>query len=87
MGAPRWYRVIPQPLRWAVSGAIGLAVVGAVYGLAESIRDYPLSSWFGVTLYVLLLGAVVGFVLGVIAGTFVIAARAASRRPGGRPGH
>ncbi len=80
MRVPPWYRAIPQPLRWAVCGAIAFAGGGAGYGLAESIRDYPLSSWFGVTLYVLLLGGIVGFVLGVIAGTFSIAARAVFRR-------
>jgi ABC-type dipeptide/oligopeptide/nickel transport system permease subunit len=37
-------------------------------GIDEFVRDYPASSWFGVTLYVSLLGAVAGFVLGIIAG-------------------
>lgn len=71
---PRWYLSIPQPLRWAVGGAIIVAGVGAIYGIAESVRDYPLSSWFGVTLYVAMLGAIVGFMLGLVAG-------AVSRRP------
>ncbi len=68
MRRPRWYREIGQPLRWAVAGAIGLAAIGVVYGIAESIHDYPVSSWFGVTFYVAMLGAIVGFVLGLIAG-------------------
>jgi hypothetical protein len=71
---PRWYLSIPQPLRWAVGGAIVLAGGGGVYGIVESVRDYPLSSWFGVTLYVAMLGAAAGFVLGLISG-------AVSRRP------
>lgn len=69
MRSPNWYRDIPQPLRWAVGGMILLAGVGFVYGIVESVRDYPASSWFGVTLYVSMLGAVAGFVLGIIAGT------------------
>lgn len=56
------------PLRWAVGGTILVAGVGFVYGIAESVRDIPASSWFGVTLYVSLPGAVAGFVLGIIAG-------------------
>jgi hypothetical protein len=71
---PRWYLSIPHLLRWAVGGAIVLAGGGGVYGIVESVRDYPLSSWFGVTLYVAMLGAAAGFVLGLIAG-------AVSRRP------
>jgi hypothetical protein len=69
MRPPHWYRSIPQPLRWAVGGALVLAAVGGVYGLAEAIRDYPLSSFFGVTLYVALLGGLAGFVLGMIVAT------------------
>jgi hypothetical protein len=80
VGAPAWYRKIPQPLRWAVGGALAFALVGGAYGLAESIRDYPLSSWFGVTLYLLLLGTLGGFVLGVVAGALSIAAKAVFRR-------
>jgi len=45
-----------------------LAAVGAAYGVFESARDYPLSSWFGVILYVGMLGAVAGFLLGLVAG-------------------
>lgn len=59
---------MPQPFRWAVVGAVLLAVVGAIYGIVESVRDYPVGSWFGVTLYVAMLAASVGFVLGLIAG-------------------
>jgi hypothetical protein len=77
---PRWYRAIPQPLRWAVGGMIALGGVAAVFGVAESVRDYPVSSWFGVTLYVSALGASAGFVLGVIAGALSLLAAALSRR-------
>jgi hypothetical protein len=63
-----WYRSIPQPLRWGVAGALLFAAVGAVGGIVESVRDYPLGSWFGVILYVSMLGAVAGFVLGLIVG-------------------
>jgi len=45
-----------------------LAGVGGVYGIVEAIREYPFTSWFGVILYVAVLGAVGGFVLGLIAG-------------------
>lgn len=45
-----------------------LAGVGGVYGIGEAIRDYPFTSWFGVILYVAVLGAVAGFVLGLVAG-------------------
>jgi ABC-type uncharacterized transport system permease subunit len=45
-----------------------LAGVGGVYGIVEAIREYPFSSWFGVILYVVILGAVAGFVLGLFAG-------------------
>jgi hypothetical protein len=45
-----------------------LAAVGAVYGFVESIRDYPFSSWFGVTIYVAMVAALVGFVVGLMAG-------------------
>jgi ABC-type amino acid transport system permease subunit len=45
-----------------------LAGVGGIYGIVEAIRDYPFASWFGVTLYVAVLGALGGFVLGLIAG-------------------
>ena len=69
MRLPAWYRAFPQPLRWAVAGTILLAVVGGSYGIVESVRDYPVSSWFGVTTYVALLGAIAGFVLGLAAGT------------------
>jgi hypothetical protein len=75
---PFWYRAIRQPLRWAVAGAIVLAGVGAVYGFVESIRDYAISAWFGVILYVAVLGAIAGFVLGLIAG----ARRRLARRAG-----
>jgi hypothetical protein len=68
MRRPGWYAAIDQPLRWAVAGAIGLGAVGVVYGIAESIRDYPVSSWFGVILYVTVIAAVAGFVLGLVAG-------------------
>ena len=47
-----------------------LAALGAVYGVVESVRDYPLSSWFGVILYIGMLGSIAGFVLGLIAGAF-----------------
>jgi hypothetical protein len=77
---PRWYRAIPQPLRWACGGAVALACVGAVYGLTESVRDYPASSWFGVTLYVTMLGALVGFLLGLFTGTVSLVAGRAARR-------
>lgn len=69
MRLPGWYRAVPQPLRWAVAGAIVLAAVGAIYGVFESVRDYSLSSWFGVILYVGMLGALAGFLLGFVAGT------------------
>ena len=36
---PRWY-LFPQPLRWAVGGAIILAGVGATYGIVDSVRDF-----------------------------------------------
>ena len=68
MRLPRWYLSIPHVLRWAVGGAIVLAAAGAVYGVAEAVAQYPVSSWFGVTLYVAMLGALAGFVLGMIAG-------------------
>jgi hypothetical protein len=70
MRMPDWLREVPQPLRSAVAGMIGLAGVGAIYGLVESARDYPLSGWFGVTLYVAFVGAVAGFLIGLIAGAF-----------------
>jgi ABC-type uncharacterized transport system permease subunit len=44
-------------------------IVGVAYGFAESIHHYPLSSWFGVTFYVALLGALAGSLLGLIAGS------------------
>jgi hypothetical protein len=50
-------------------GAVLLALVGAIYGIVESIRDYPLGSWFGVTLYVAMLGASAGLVLGLTPGS------------------
>lgn len=59
---------VPQPLRWASVGAVLLAVLGTTYGFIESIRDYPLSSWFGVTLYVTMLASTAGFILGFLAG-------------------
>ncbi len=68
MRSPHWYRDIAQPLRWAAGGTILLGCVGFVYGIVESVQDYPASSWFGVTLYVTMLGAFAGFVLGIIAG-------------------
>lgn len=68
VSAPSWLAEMPQPLRWAVVGAVLLAVVGAIYGIVESIRDYPLGSWFGVTLYVAMIGAAAGFVLGLATG-------------------
>lgn len=58
-----------------------MAVIGAVYGLAESFRDYPPSSWFGVTLYVTMLGAIAGFLLGITAGLLSRIATTLSRRP------
>lgn len=70
MRLPGWYRAISQPLRWAVGGALVLAALGAIYGVVESVRDYPRSSWFGVILYVGMLGSVAGFVVGLIAGAF-----------------
>jgi hypothetical protein len=69
MHLPASYRAIPQPLRWAVAGAVVLAAIGGLYGIVESIRDYPVTSWFGVILYVAMLGAGAGFVLGLGAGT------------------
>jgi hypothetical protein len=40
----------------------------AVFGAVESLRDYPVSSWFGVILYVALLGSVAGLALGLAIG-------------------
>lgn len=68
MRPPRWYCSIPQPLRWAVGSAIILAGVGGIYGVVESVRHYPLSSWFGVTLYLAMLGALAGLLIGLIVG-------------------
>jgi hypothetical protein len=42
----------------------GAAAIG---GLVEAIEVYPLSSWFGVTLYMVMLGSVAGFALGLLA--------------------
>src|SRR5664279_4971585 len=64
--APRWHPEVPQPLRWAVLGTIAFGIVGAAYGLAESVHDYLLGSWFGVTLYVAIFGALAGFIFGLI---------------------
>ena len=74
MRPPRWYRAIPQPFHWGAGGAIVVAVAGAAYGVFESVRDYPLSSWFGVTLFLTMLGTLAGFLLGFIAGTFAFVA-------------
>ena len=38
---PRWYRTLPQPARWTVAGALPLAGVGIIYGIVESVTDYP----------------------------------------------
>jgi hypothetical protein len=65
---PLWYLSIPQPLRWAIGSAIALGGAAAVGGFVEAVLLYPLSSWFGVTLYLAMLGALAGFVLGVVAG-------------------
>ena len=66
----RWYGTVPQPLRWALGGGTILGVLGAVYGIAEAIHDYPLSSWLAVTMYVALLGGFAGFVVGLFVGLF-----------------
>jgi membrane associated rhomboid family serine protease len=77
---PAWYRRIPQPVRWAVGGAMLFAAIGGVYGVIESLRDYPASSWFGVTVYVSMLGAVAGFLIGVVAGAVLPFAASYLRR-------
>jgi hypothetical protein len=55
-----------------VLGTIAFGIVGAAYGLAESVHDYPLSyplsSWFGVTLYVAIFGALAGFIFSLLQG-------------------
>lgn len=73
MRPPARYAEIPQPARWGVAGATGLGAVGAVGGFIEAVAVYPLGSWFGVTLYLALIGALAGFVLGCVSA-------AASRR-------
>ncbi len=80
MPGPACLAAIPQPLRWAVAGAVLFAAVGASYGIVESIRDYPPGSWFGVTLYVAVLGAPAGFVLGLVAGALRRLFRGAATR-------
>ena len=68
MHLPSWLEEVAQPFRWAVAGTLGLAAVGAVYGIVESARDYPLTSWFGVIMYTTFLGGIAGFVVGILAG-------------------
>jgi hypothetical protein len=75
MKSPNWFVSIPQPLRWGVGGALGLGAAGAIYGLVEAVRDYPVRSWFGVTLFLALIAILPGFVLGTVTGTIRLGAQ------------
>ncbi len=50
-------------------------MIGAIIGLIESIRSYPLGSWIPVILYLSFLGTLAGAVLGVVAGSVGVVAR------------
>jgi hypothetical protein len=74
-----WYGSIEQPARWALCGAAVCGSLGAAYGIAEAIHDYPVSSWAAVTLYVAMLAGAAGSVLGLLLGLL-------DRRPPQRQG-
>jgi hypothetical protein len=63
---PSWYVALSQPGRWSVGGAMACGAIGALSGLIEAIVVYPVSSWFGVTLFVAMLAALAGLVLGLV---------------------
>ena len=66
MSLPGWYVSIAQPVRWGVAGTLALGSTGAVGGLIEAVDVYPVRSWFGVTLYLAMLGSIGGFILGLV---------------------
>jgi hypothetical protein len=61
---------VAAPARWAVLGAVGLGVVGAVVGLVLGLFAYPATAWFAmfeVGVPSSFLGALIGFAAGSIA--------------------
>jgi hypothetical protein len=66
MRLPNWYVSIAQPARWSVGAAIGFGALGAAGGFVEAVDLYPVTSWFGVTLYLAMIAGFVGLLLGLV---------------------
>jgi hypothetical protein len=69
-------QLVARYVIWAC--ALGTSI-GASWGLAESIADYPASSWPAVTTYVAILCAMAATILGLVAVGCVLLVRALRR--------
>ncbi len=74
-------RGLPIPLRYAVTGAVVLGLLGGAVGLLIGLRTYAPTAW-AATFEVGLPASVVGAACGAVAGSLVHVARARPERDG-----
>jgi hypothetical protein len=69
-----WLRRSPLPARWAIAGAAGAGVIGAIGGLILGLRAYAPTAPFAV-IELGLPAAIAGGLLGLVTGAIAMAKR------------